>query len=120
MPKTKNKFIGSPTKLFEYMSMGKIIVASNLDQIDEIISPSIYFSNQSKEISLEKYKNAVGIKYDQGNINDLAGAIEFAVNNIESLEYLGINARKKVIANYKWSDLSKKILKKLLNTVNTI
>ncbi len=117
--KTKNKFIGSPTKLFEYMSMEKIIVASNLDQIDEIISPSIYFSNQSKQISLEKYKNAVGIKYDQGNIKDLAGAIEFAVNNIGSLEYLGINARKKVIANYKWSDLSKKILKKLLNTVNT-
>ena len=50
------------------MSMEKIIVASNLDQIDEIISPSIYFSNQSKQISLEKYKNAVGIKYDQGNI----------------------------------------------------
>ena len=68
-----------------------------IDQIDEIISPSIYFSNQSKQISLGKYKNAVGIKYDQGNIKDLAGAIEFAVNNIGSLEYLGINARKKLL-----------------------
>ena len=33
-------FFGSPTKLFEYMAMGKAIVASNLEQIGEILSPS--------------------------------------------------------------------------------
>jgi glycosyltransferase involved in cell wall biosynthesis len=31
-------FFGSPTKLFEYMAMGKGIVASDLDQIGEILS----------------------------------------------------------------------------------
>ena len=30
-------FFGSPTKLFEYMAMGKAIVASNLDQIGEVL-----------------------------------------------------------------------------------
>jgi glycosyltransferase involved in cell wall biosynthesis len=30
-------FFGSPTKLFEYMAMGKGIVASNLDQIGEVL-----------------------------------------------------------------------------------
>ncbi|MEP7309733.1 MAG: glycosyltransferase [Acidobacteriota bacterium] len=30
-------FFGSPTKLFEYMAMGKAIVASNLDQIGELL-----------------------------------------------------------------------------------
>ena len=30
-------FFGSPTKLFEYMAMGKAIVASNLDQIGETL-----------------------------------------------------------------------------------
>src|SRR5262249_24315015 len=30
-------FFGSPTKLFEYMAMGKGIVASDLDQIGEIL-----------------------------------------------------------------------------------
>jgi glycosyltransferase involved in cell wall biosynthesis len=30
-------FFGSPTKLFEYMAMGKSIVASNLDQIGEVL-----------------------------------------------------------------------------------
>jgi glycosyltransferase involved in cell wall biosynthesis/2-polyprenyl-3-methyl-5-hydroxy-6-metoxy-1,4-benzoquinol methylase len=31
-------FFGSPTKLFEYMAMGQGIVASNLDQIGEVLS----------------------------------------------------------------------------------
>ncbi|MFZ1894419.1 MAG: glycosyltransferase family 4 protein, partial [Rhodoplanes sp.] len=31
-------FFGSPTKLFEYMAMGRAIVASNLDQIGEILT----------------------------------------------------------------------------------
>ncbi len=31
-------FFGSPTKLFEYMAMGKGIVASNLEQIGEVLS----------------------------------------------------------------------------------
>lgn len=31
-------FFGSPTKLFEYMAMGKGIVASDLDQIGEVLS----------------------------------------------------------------------------------
>src|SRR5262249_11193365 len=31
------RFIGSPTKLFEYMAMGKGIVASDLEQIGEVL-----------------------------------------------------------------------------------
>jgi glycosyltransferase involved in cell wall biosynthesis len=30
-------FFGSPTKLFEYMAMGRAIVASRLDQIGEVL-----------------------------------------------------------------------------------
>src|SRR5262249_61279701 len=30
-------FFGSPTKLFEYMAMGKAIVASDLDQVSEVL-----------------------------------------------------------------------------------
>lgn len=36
-------FFGSPTKLFEYMSMGKPIIASNVGQLKEIVTPDIGF-----------------------------------------------------------------------------
>ena len=32
-----SRFFGSPTKLFEYMAMGKAIVASRLEQLAEIL-----------------------------------------------------------------------------------
>ncbi|MCL4234118.1 MAG: glycosyltransferase [Deltaproteobacteria bacterium] len=34
-----SRFFGSPTKLFEYMAMGRAIVASDLEQIGEILAP---------------------------------------------------------------------------------
>ena len=36
-----SKFFGSPTKLFEYMAMAKPILASDLDQIGEVLRDSL-------------------------------------------------------------------------------
>ena len=36
-----SKFFGSPTKLFEYMALGGGIVASDLEQIGEVLSPAV-------------------------------------------------------------------------------
>lgn len=38
-------FFGSPTKLFEYMSLSKPILASDIGQISEIIKPALYAHN---------------------------------------------------------------------------
>ena len=35
------RFFGSPTKIFEYMAMGGGIVASDLEQIGEVLSPAL-------------------------------------------------------------------------------
>ena len=36
-----SKFFGSPTKVFEYMALGGGIVASDLEQIGQVLSPSL-------------------------------------------------------------------------------
>src|SRR5206468_1671978 len=36
-----SKFFGSPTKIFEYMAMAGGVVASDLEQIGEVLSPAL-------------------------------------------------------------------------------
>jgi len=86
-------FFGSPTKLFEYMAIGKGIVASDLDQIGEV---------------LEHKKTAWLVK--AGDINDLVDGIIKLVQNKKLREILGKNARKEVVKNYTWEKNVKRIL----------
>lgn len=99
-PHVKNpdgsKFFGSPTKLFEYMAMGKAIIASNLDQIGEI---------------LEDKKTAYLV--EPGNIEELAEAIYAVVKNPGLCMELGANAHKALLKNYTWDSHVDKILKAL-------
>ena len=78
-------FFGSPTKLFEYMAMGKGIVASHLDQIAEV---------------LEHGRTAWMVK--AGDCSDLAAGILHLSNNRGICERLGEEARKEVITKYTW------------------
>ena len=95
------EFFGSPTKLFEYMAMGKGIVASDLDQIGEI---------------LEHKKTAWLVK--PGVANDLANGIIELVKNERLREELGRNAREEVINKYTWEQNVKRILITYLNLIN--
>ena len=78
-------FFGSPIKLFEYMAMGKGIVASDLGQIGEI---------------LKDHENALLVK--PGDVNELVDGILILSKNELLRQRLGKAAREKVVANYTW------------------
>lgn len=79
-------FFGSPTKLFEYMAMGKAIVASDLDQIGEILS-----------------SGEDAILFKPGDCKDLADKILILINDPSLRQQLGDNARNKVVQKFTWN-----------------
>ena len=80
-----SEFFGSPTKLFEYLSMSKPVIASRLGQIAEVIR-----DNQN------------GLLVEPGNASALARAIE-KLSQDESLRgRLGAAGRQTVVERYTW------------------
>jgi glycosyltransferase involved in cell wall biosynthesis len=80
-----SEFFGSPTKLFEYMAMGKGIVASRLGQIAEVL--------RDEETAL---------LVDPGNERALANAILRLAQSPGLRESLGQAAREKAIKKHTW------------------
>jgi glycosyltransferase involved in cell wall biosynthesis len=80
-----SEFFGSPTKLFEYMAMGKGVVASRLGQIAEVITDG---------------EN--GLLVEPGDAIELARAIEKLAGDFELREQLGAAARGTAIKRYTW------------------
>lgn len=78
-------FFGSPTKLFEYMSMSKGIIASNLDQLGEVIE-----------------HKRTGWLVEPGNVQQLISGIKTLSDNVDLRVSLGIAARDEVKASYTW------------------
>jgi glycosyltransferase involved in cell wall biosynthesis len=81
-----SRFFGSPTKLFEYMAMGKGIVASRLEQLAEV---------------LEHDRTAWLIT--PGNVDELADAILRLALDRTKREALGSAARRAVMERHSWS-----------------
>jgi glycosyltransferase involved in cell wall biosynthesis len=85
-------FHGSPLKIFEYMAMGKPVIATPIGQIKDIIEDNIsgrlIYSDQVEEL-----KNAVIRLYEDKDYRDT----------------LGKNARKVVMDNYTWEINARKI-----------
>jgi len=102
-------FFGSPTKLFEYMAMGKAIVASDLDQIGDILRNSI----QANALPMNESRaagNALAILCRPGDVDDLIKGIQFAADHPEWRLLLGRNARAEALAKYTWGVHVRKIL----------
>ena len=89
-------FFGSPTKLFEYMAMGKPIVASALDQVGEV---------------LEHGRTAWLVP--PGDASALASALRTLIDDRELRVRLGEAARARVLDRHTWRRHTHRILDSL-------
>jgi glycosyltransferase involved in cell wall biosynthesis len=93
-------FFGSPTKLFEYMAMGKGIVASDLDQIGEV---------------LEHGRAAKMVV--PGDVDALADGLEALIESPELRKILGAEARRLAVERHAWRDHTRRIVDRLSELV---
>lgn len=91
-----SEFFNSPIKLFEYMSMGKPIVASDVGQQGEVIND---------------YEN--GILCREKSAEDLADKIEYFYANPDEARIMGASARNSVVTQYDWRMYNKRITDRL-------
>ena len=88
-----SEFFGSPTKIFEYMAMGKGIVASRLGQIGEVLSDG-----------------ETALLVEPGNVDELRAAIVKMVEDKELREALGVKAREMAEKEYTWTHNAQRVL----------
>ncbi len=86
-------FFGSPTKLFEYMAMGRAIIASNLDQIGEILT-----------------HGETAFLVPPADADALAEGMAVLARDAELRHRLGAAARNRCLADFTWEQHTKRIL----------
>lgn len=87
------EFFGSPTKLFEYMAMGKGIVASRLGQIADVLK-----------------HEETALLVSPGNAQELSAAIIRLAESRSLRQTLGAAARSTAVANHTWTRNAQNIL----------
>jgi len=89
-------FFGSPTKLFEYMATGKAIVASDLDQIGEVLDD-----------------RRTALLVPPGDAEALAHALAGLVDDAAGRAALGAAAREDAVAHYTWRAHTQRTIEQL-------
>ena len=75
----------SPIKLFEYMAMGKAVVAPKINTITEI-------ATHKKDAYI----------FEEGRVDSLSNVLLYLHKNIGMRKQLGLNARQTIIKNHTW------------------
>jgi glycosyltransferase involved in cell wall biosynthesis len=96
-----SRFFGSPTKLFEYMAMGKAIVASDLEQIGVILANGIHAAALPAG-EPQGDERRLAVLCEPGDPVALADALRFIVGSRSWRDVLGWNARAEALSKYTW------------------
>lgn len=106
--KDGSRFFGSPTKIFEYLSLAKPIIASDLEQVSELIQPAFKINNK---INSHPIKDCIGIAINPTDKNSFVEASCF-ISRLDKaiLQKMGSNARQKAINCYRWQQHIEKII----------
>ena len=88
-----SEFFGSPTKIFEYMAMGKGIVASRLGQIGEVL-----------------VDRETALLVEPGNVEELAGAMIELVQADFLRDSLGRKAREVAEREHTWVHNARRVI----------
>ncbi|WP_055492160.1 glycosyltransferase [Streptomyces sp. TP-A0356] len=89
-------FFGSPTKVFEYMALGRPIVASRLEQIGEILVDAV-----------------TAMLTQPGDPKSLAAGVTRALELPDRGAAMGLEARRQALAEHTWDKRAAQILSKL-------
>ncbi len=95
-----SRFFGSPTKIFEYMAMGGGIVASDLEQIGEVLSPALR-PTELQGLS-EKISDQRSILCQPGSVEEFVHAVVWLVQHPHIENQLGNNARTAAEKHFSW------------------
>lgn len=106
------RFFGSPTKLFEYMAMGRTIVASDLDQIGMVLRDSLRSESLPREPPAAGVSQ-LGILVPPGDVGALVKSIRFATERADWRVALGRNARAAALVKYTWKHHVAAIIERL-------
>lgn len=96
------EFFGSPTKLFEYMAMGRAIVASELGQIADVIDHDV-----------------TGLLVPPADAAAVAAAIRRLRTDAALRARLGADAREAAVRKYSWDAHTRRIVDALRTQVST-
>ena len=88
-----SEFFGSPTKIFEYMAMGKAIVASRLGQIGEVL-----------------VDQETALLVEPGNVGELENAIVRLIESETLRKSLGARAREVAAREHTWIHNAQRVL----------
>jgi len=88
-----SEFFGSPTKIFEYMAMGKGIVASRLGQIGEVLVDA-----------------ETALLVEPGQVEELREALVRLVGDEKLRKALGVRAREVAERQHTWTHNAQRVL----------